>query len=350
MNDQSSTAPADTAVTSPRGRHRLWPWIVLLVILVLLVAAGFGGWRGWQWYQGTLQAYSAQQHALQTGVAQARSQADALRANLAAVTAATRQSHAQVQALQSQVTAMQNTLDALDASVNGGRRAVQVAIVEQLLLTANDQVQLAHDPATALKALDAADERLAVLNDPRFFAVRRAIAKDKAALAAVHEPDFAGTAITLGGLIDDIGQLPFRGAPRALAAPQATPASSTSAWVRGWERVGRSLAALFRVRHQQQPVAPLLPESEQQLVGAVLALRLDGARAALVRRDTAVYHAELQSAASWVARYYRGDDPVTLALHDELTKLAAIDLAPALPDISDSLDLLRKQLTTAPGA
>jgi uroporphyrin-3 C-methyltransferase len=105
---------------------------------------------------------------------------------------------------------------------------------------------------------------------------------------------------------------------------------------------------LFTVRRTEQPVARLLPPEQQALLGEVLALRLEAARGALLRADTPAFRDALKSAEAWLDEYYRSDDPGVLAAQADLEKLEALDLDPALPDLSRSLRLLRAYLDTAP--
>lgn len=330
----------------PRRRRRARGALVLIVVLLVLAgAAGAGGWYGWQWYQVQEQARAARQQALAQGLAGTRGDVAALAQRLTRAEAEKQAAQDKVQALQTHVEALQQRLDALSQMLEGGRRGVQIALVEQLLLTANEAVQVGRAPQAAERALAAADERLAALHDPRFFGVRQAIADERDALAAVRLPDVAGTAIAIGKLLDGVAQLPLRGTPKPLHTPPPGVAdgSGQTAWSRGWARVVAGLGALFLVQHRDHGIAPLLPPAEQRLVGAVLALRLDTARAALVQRNAAVYRSALESAGDWLTRYYQPQAPGVQAMAQRLHDLAGVDVAPALPDLSASLVLLRKQ-------
>lgn len=331
--------PAD-----PRRNRRLWPSLVAIIILLLLAAAAYGGWCGWQWYQHATQARQAHLQTLEHSITAARSQTHTLQQQLEGATQAAAQAHDLAGTLKKQLKGVQSRLHTLQQTVDGGRRGVQMAIVEQLLLQANDAAQVTHNSGTAAVALAAADRRLAALQDPRLFKLREALAEERSALAKVQEPDIDGTAIAISQMMGKLRQLPFRTAPHSLPQnPADAKDNAGSAWARGWDRITQSLKALFHVHHHNKEIQPLLSDAQRQLVGAVLALRLDGARAALIRRNTPLYQNQIESADHWLQRYYRKDSPAVNAMHKTLLKLAGIELSPPLPDISASLVLLRKQ-------
>lgn len=345
MTEDSSDSRSSRETPAAFRRGTWLAAIAVLVVVALLAAIGVGGWYGWQWYRAQEQAQGALQQALVGERAAMRTAVAELDRRLTQADGKEQLAQDAVKTLQARVDVLQQKLDAMGQALDGGRHGVQVALVEQLLLTANEAVQVGRAPRAAERALAAADARLAALHDPRFFAVRQAIADEREALSTVAQPDVAGTAITLGKLMDTVAELPMRGGPKALPAPQAVPADDAgqSAWARGWSRIVAGLGALFRVQRHDHGVEPLLPPAEHALVGAVLSLRLDTARAALVQGNATVYRSTLEAAGEWLARYYQPQDPAVKAMAEQLRGLTGVDVAPVLPDISASLVLLRKQ-------
>ncbi|MGH8455017.1 MAG: uroporphyrinogen-III C-methyltransferase, partial [Nevskiales bacterium] len=84
----------------------------------------------------------------------------------------------------------------LSSMIQGGRRTWILYEVEYLLLNANDRLQLEGDVAGALRALEAANQRLGVAADPQLLSVRARIAQELAALRAVPQPDVESIALT----------------------------------------------------------------------------------------------------------------------------------------------------------
>ena len=81
--------------------------------------------------------------------------------------------------------------------------------MEQLLRIANYQLNLAHDPDTALAALQEADAVLARLADPGLQPLRRQLSDDILALRSVERVDIEGIALRLDSLARRVDQLPL---------------------------------------------------------------------------------------------------------------------------------------------
>ena len=257
----------------------------------------------------------------------------------------------QIATLQGRVDAAEQSLAHVQSAVQGGRTRMELLTVEQLLLAANDAAQLNGDVHATAAALKLAQERLGTLADPQLFAVRKALADERAAVDAIGQPDISGAALMLGALIDRSGKLPLRaGAPDRFTPAVSSPTSPEAplSWhKRFWRMVHDAVHALFTIRRTDQPITTLLPPEQQSLIGEVLALRLESARTALRRGDTAVFRGALGSAAKWLDTYYRGDDPGVLSAQSTIAQLQALELRPSRPDLSLSLTVLRAFLDSS---
>lgn len=340
MNDQAEEAVAAPTSQARRTRGR---GLIVVVVILVLAGLGYGGWSGWQWYQQAVQEQQRSRAALQADVQALQARTAQLDERLVSLGSDAQAAQQRATALQTQVDAQQQQLAALGKQLEGGARAAQVQVVEQLLLLANEQVQIAHDPRAAAQALAAADARLAALADPRFFAVRQALAAEQSALASIDEPDLDGVAIQLGQLIAEVPSLPFRSRQFALPAAVPSPIHAASGWQRAWAQVVDGLRSLFVVRHHREPVRPLLSGAEQGLVSTVLVVRLDAARAALPSRNARLYRDELAAARAWLARWYQRDAPAVQSADGQIAALLKVELAPALPALGTGLSLLRRQ-------
>jgi uncharacterized protein HemX len=109
------------------------------------------------------------------------------------------------------------------------------------------------------------------------------------------------------------------------------------------------MGSVFILRRNEgnSPVR-LLSAEQEGLIQQILQLRLEAARLAFLRRDEVSLRAATASASAWLRDYYNGADPGVRAAQAELERLGQLPLAPALPDISRSLTLLRAQLEPAP--
>lgn len=352
--DRPADRPADRPVYQPlppRSRARRGRPLVWLFTLLLLGAVGYGAWFGWRWTMDTLEAVSGQQELLARlarDLGALRAQADELSTRQTDLAAAVQRNGVDVAAMNGRLDDSEQAMSRLSETVEGGRTRLQLAAVEQLMLMANDRLLLAHDSAAALKALDLADQRLAALNDPRLFRIREALAQERAALTSLTLPDYTGLALTLSEVSRRIAGLPLRvRVPERFDAPPTTAADDGSALGRIWAAVKETLSGIFVLRRHDGPKPRLLGADEEALVVQILQLKIEGARLALLANDTRTFHQLVTEAAAWLVQYYDAAHGDVQFVHRELQRLGAHGQAPALPDISRSLTLLRAQLNAA---
>ena len=98
---------------------------------------------------------------------------------------------------------------------------------------------------------------------------------------------------------------------------------------------------LVRIRVMDQPDAALLSPTQSFFLRQNLQLRLLDARMALLARDPARFHADLETARAWIARYYDTRAKTTAAAMARLKELEASSIDIELPTIADSLAAVR---------
>lgn len=336
-------------------RRSPWGLLALLLTLLLAVALGIVGWRLWHASHDTEENVAAQEALLirlSRQLSDTQSSIEQLRERQSDLMDGLHQNTDDVAKLQNRADEGEQVVAHLSADVKGGRTRAQLIAIEQLLLMANDRVQLAHDARGAAAAMQQAEQRLSALAEPRLFEVRKAVADERAALLAVPAPDRASAALNLSGLIARADTLPLRQHPlvkEPVAAPAPAPQSFQKSWgERGWASLREMFAHVFIVQRTDKPVDRLLPPEQENLVKQLLALKLESARAALLLGDTASFRSALESATQWLADYYRPEDPTVSAARAELERLHGLELDPPLPDLSRSVGLLRAYLDAMP--
>jgi len=338
--------PASGKESGPGRRRRRGSPVATLAAAALLLSLAALAAAGYLYYRGrtALQQQARMDHRLdQLSAALERSkQALVTRHEFSSRTGALQN---EVDQLQQKLGSTRDKLQNLEALTNGGRQAWQRDEVAYLLRTANQTLQLRHDPATALQALRLAEQRLRQMGDPRYLPVRKAISDEMTALRAVPQPDVTGMAMQLDSLSRQAQDWPLAN-PSRPRPPAAGPASAPAAAGPWWRRAWRSVAAVFRqmvvIRHHAKPIQPLVPPQEAQLVRSIAALRLDSARSALLRGEARLYDIQLESARSWIERYFDHKATSVQAALKQLQKLRQAKLAPKLPDISGSLEKLEQ--------
>lgn len=360
MTDSAADSPVPPAAAPPVARVQ-WRGPALVIVIVLgFAAAIFGGWSWWAQRSSLAEQLGAQDESLarlarQTGALESQSVEAATR--LADLSRLSDRNGRDIAALQARIDDSVALLGRISEELSGGRTRFQLAAVEQLLLLANDRLQLQHDVKSALAALDMADARLARFSDPQLFAVREALAQERAALRAVPVADLTSATLNLASLIARAPALPLAShAPAQFASPSARESASAGDPAgAGWQRVLQAVQAtarsLFTIRREDNTRAMrMLPPEAEAVVYDLLILRLEGARVALLGGNTVAMREQLRSAADWLATEFKSDDPGVLATRAELDRLQGLELAPPLPDISRSLAALRARLAAGDGA
>ncbi len=250
-------------------------------------------------------------------------------------------------ALEQQLDAFQETQDALKAGVEKihgdlgkGRSDWMLTETEQLLIIANNHLQLAREVNLALAALRAADKQLKDMANPALLPVRKILIEEIGALEAMARTDISGMALRLGAMAARIERLPLATPTHYSEAP--APADD-SGGVRALPReMWKDLINLVRIRSHGEMRKPLLPPEQQYFARENLRLMLYGAQVALLHGDAATFEQNTKSARQWLSDYYDTSTQVVIAAQDELDGMLKARIKTALPDISRSLEALRR--------
>src|SRR5207244_1954357 len=136
--------------------------------------------------------------------------------------------------------------------------------IEQVLLLASQQLQLAGNVPSALAALQLADSKLQRLDRPQFVPLRRAIARDMDRLKAVPFVDVSGLALRLDQAIAGIDALPLALEERPpVPSGDASPPANESAVHRFLREAWQDVRQLVRIENLDRPDVPLLTPQQQ---------------------------------------------------------------------------------------
>lgn len=217
-----------------------------------------------------------------------------------------------------------------------------LADVEQTLLAASQQLQLAGNVRGALAALQAADARLARADKLASTPLRRAITADMDRLKAVPQADTVGLALKLDGLMQQVDSLPLLiaespPAPRARMAR----ADEETAVGRVMRTVWEDMKGLVRIRELDTPEPHLLAPAQAYFLRENLKLRLLAARVSLLARDEAVFRDDVKAAHAWIGKYFDAKSRPAMAALATLKQVAETPVTIATPDINASLAAVR---------
>jgi uroporphyrin-3 C-methyltransferase len=235
-------------------------------------------------------------------------------------------------------------MEALATKLGRTSNEWRLAEIEYLLTIANHRITLAHDLVTAIAIFETADQRIKSLGDPALLKIRKSIKDELVLLRAVEQPDVAGMALSIGSLASEVENLPLIDKERVAVATGEIKDQAPESWQDIPAAVWKDIKSLVVVRRHQKATEPLLPPTEAWFLYQNLRLKLEQARLALLRRDTALFHQHLKEADAWLKTFFNEESSGVISALKKLSELARVDLRPASPDVSGSLLQLRSLL------
>jgi len=307
------------------------PIVAMLVATLALAAAG------WSWSDSRERIRDLKTE-LARSLAESGSEVSEIRLLARNADDAMRQSSEKISRMENQMVSAQQqqlALDTLYKELAQGRDQWTLAEIEQVLLTAAQQVQLAGNVKAAIIALEGADTRLQRLNKPQFTALRRAIAADLASLRAVPSLDEVGASARIEALVARHVGWPLASAQSSEAAPVPRAAGSNIG-----QELWTELKHLVQLRRVEGNEAVLLPPNQAYFLRENLRLRLLSARLALLSQDQAGFQADLRAVLDMLTRYFNTRDAGVVAATREIKRLAELQIVVKLPGIDASLAAL----------
>jgi uroporphyrin-3 C-methyltransferase len=337
---------ADRRVEGRRNVERISvrALIAVLVAVAAAVVAVIALWRN--------HVLNVQLDSIRGEEARLAAASEKLQRELAAIetrTSSTEQRIGELGGLSARFADLNASVEELRGRADRGQRAWMLAEAEYLLEIANRRLALERDVGSALAALLTADQRLRAIGDPGLSAVRRRLASEIQAVRVLPQPDLTGIAARLAAAEELSSNLTVLGAIPSRYVPP-NPDAGSAGVARGWRILKSSLANIISVRRIGQDAVELVSLEEQGVRRHHLQLLLFAARVAALRGDESGFHASVSNARHWLKQMFDEADPRVVALSQQLASLEKLEIAPALPDISGSLQLLKRRQHGAPGA
>ena len=198
----------------------------------------------------------------------------------------------------------------------------------------------------------AADQRLRSADHPDLIPIRDQLIKDITALEGVNRADVEGLALYLAKTIDQVDDLPTKPIAEEIT-PFATVREGEYA-ATDWRRLGYAiwsdLVDLVEVKDADLPDSVLFDPELRYFLRQNLKLELASARLAVLRRDRANLDASVVLIKRLLGSYYDENDAGVKSITARLDEAATLELKPQLPNISGSLDVIRRQRAERSGA
>jgi uroporphyrin-3 C-methyltransferase len=325
----------------PDFLDKLGIWLSPAIILSMLAFV----FAVWQWGLTRSEVHSLRNETAQR-LTEANKLAQQAQTMSQQATDSTRDMAIRIAELQTRLAESQNqqmALTELYRSMSTHRDEWTLTDIEQLLLTANQQLQLDSNVKAALIALQDADARLQAINRPQFTPLRRALNIDIQRLQSLPPVDTAGMSFRLDNLIARVDQLPLESDPvhpathRPVARP-ILPTNRTQAFAQAfWLEV----KGLVQVRRLDTPDTALLLPEQSYFLRQNLKLRLLSARIDLSSHDQVDFMTDLQAAKRWINHYFIRDDRATQLALTQIDDLLQTPINIPMPNLDASLAALK---------
>jgi uncharacterized protein HemX len=336
-------------------------WLAFLLSIIAFAAAGYTAWQGW--LSGRDTSASDNYSRLESRLAASDESLAELEAEIAALDAGDPDIDAKLSALRQDLDERIRLLSSLPARIStlegsvaslagvseGARDAWILAESEYYMQIANAQLQLANNPHLAALALKMADERIVQLANPALTDVRRAISDELAALDVMEKPDIEGATLTLASLARVVDSLPLAAA--AETEDEATGVDpELSGAGRAWASVKNAMSGLVKVTPPERAkLVQMSPDAEYFLRNNI-ALQLQSARLALLRGEQAVFEQSLDDTSALLNDYFDADSTQVVGALATIAEIRGHVFSTDVPDISESLRLLRQFRTLSENA
>ena len=364
---ETSTAPTAKPAVAKGSRGRRWA--IGLSLFTLLTLAGLtatGYWWGWPWVQAQWQRFEDLERqladaeaaptdpALDVAALASAAADERIEAGLASVEVDWQRELSALRAWQNAERAesvrqlsgrMGRVEDQMDRLLAVDRRAWLGQEAVFLTRLAGQRLLVARDVDAALALLEQADALMRDTGEPNFEGVRLAIARDRAALAAVPRVDQVGLYATLSGLIDQVDKLQLEFEAPAAAEPVLSPdagwwAQATSGWHAALARLSDHLI----VRRRSDEIAQLMTPEWAALARQNIRMLIEQAQIAMLSANQPLFERSLQRASGFVALFAEQDAERVSSIVQTLDALGGETIAPALPELTETRSLLEGEV------
>ena len=337
-HSQSSTTPQSAHAHAARRVASMRSSPLTMVAFVLMISAV--GVTAWQWYvaadvgselQSEVEALNTQQEEAAASAQQTETALHATEAKLAALEAKWVESQAQ-----------QTTLQNLYVELTRNREDSALTDIEQSILLASQQLQIAANVRAALLGLENAQSRLQTLSHPRYANLRREVVRDIDRLRALPQFDVHGLSASIDDHLAVVNSLPLAMDARTRPEPVATVVVNDSWWSRLAQDFWQELRQLVRVQRTGEREIELLAPDQVFFLRENIKLRLLSARVALLSRDAKSYRQDLQAVQDMLGAHFEIAHRSVAETRVTLTRLQGVGVQVEVPDLAHTLEALRQ--------
>lgn len=326
------------------ARRSFLGWLLVVLLLLLLVLAG-GAWL-WQQQAETRTQQQLHDHDLQQQLQRVQLQLSEQQQGQRAQLQQHQQQQQQATEWQARMEQqLQHHGERLNAVTGAERQDWQLAEAEYLLRLANQRLHYEHDASSALSLLQAADAIVFETRNPRYDSVRALLADEILHLSQLPHVDTLGALHRIQAVQNQLRRLNWS-LPNTLSMASidhSTGAPEAQAWYEVLLRkMSAVLTSMVRIQRHDQPFQVPLSQEQQYQLQQTLFLMLEQAQVALLRKNDTLFQHSVTRVTEWLDDYPLVDDEHSRAVRRSLLELTEWSVSVDAPDISRSLQQLRR--------
>lgn len=328
----------ESGVTGSTWVDKVFTSINVLIMIAMLCAIIIG----WQWFD-TRNQIGKLQIELASRLAAADSYNKESRHNASQALEAERGAEVRLGILEKRMADSQNQQIALEEmyqELARNRDESALAEVEQVLLIANQQLQLAGNVKAALIALQNVDTTLQRLDRPQLRPLRKAINGDIDRLKSMPFADVVGLSLHLDTVLNLVDSMPLAMEAHPRPAPVKAEKQQSDAWLAFGREAWNDVKQLIRIQNTAKREMPLLPPSQAYFLRENLKLRLLSARLSLLAHDQGAFREDLKTAQDWIGHYFDVHSPEAKESLTILRQIYGSEINIDRMDINDSLNAI----------
>jgi uroporphyrin-III C-methyltransferase len=249
--------------------------------------------------------------------------------------------NSEIRAIQQQLARLQD--EQLVAVGNDNRWKILEA--NYLLNLASQKLGLEADIDSAIRLMQNADAALLASGDNSVFSARQAITADLALLRELEPVDREGIYLRLANLIDKVDDIDLLNSMRQNFEDRRGEQSAVVQIGSGEGGVLDAtldfLGSVFVWRKWEETPEAMLAPGQETSIKQSFRLLLEQAQLALLQRDGDMYRQSLANCRRWLQRYAVTESAFGRDLMATLEQLDAINIAPVLPSLGQSLSALQ---------
>ncbi len=234
----------------------------------------------------------------------------------------------------------QVALEAMYQELARSRDESSLAEIEQVLLIANQQLQLAGNVKAALIALQNVDATLQRMDRPQLKPLRKAIGRDMDRLKSIPYADIVGVSLQLDTVLNLADSMPLAMEAHPHPAPLKPERKEANVWLAFGREAWNDIRQLVRIQNMEKKEVPFLLPSQSYFLRENLKLRLLSARLSLLAHDQTGFRDDLKLAQDWINKYFDANSPEAKESLVTLHQIYGSEIAIDRLDINDSLNAI----------